>query len=250
MENMVNSRSLRFAAAFVVLACGDASKRARGVLDPTGGELCLEARRVCVIAPPGALTEATSFQIELSPERPAAALGEAFNISVTGKASVRFQNRLVIEFATTEAETLTAGLDPSIFRIFTKHDGDWESLESPVLDRVKHSLSAQTNRFSPFVLLRADRLPDGGIPVEFDGGQAVIDPVIQVPPRPDSGKPVEVDAGRPVVDSGIPDSGRPNRPDAGRPDAGVRDAGVMVDAGAPDAGDMDSNDAGLVDAGP
>jgi hypothetical protein len=236
---MARAFRITFCLLLFVVACGDTSRRTQGVIDPTGGEVCLDGRRVCVIAASGVVSEATTFKIDISTEKPAAALGESFDISVSGKTSARFEKRLTIEFSTTEAETLLGSIDPSLLRIFTKHDGDWEALENLRFDRVRRVLSAETSRFSPFVLLRADRLPDGGIPPEFDGGMDGVIPDVTVPPRPDSGKPV-VDAGKPQVDSGTPDAGPPAKPDSGMPDAGVKDAGV------PDAG---VKDAGVVDAG-
>jgi hypothetical protein len=237
-------------ALMLLHTCGDGTKQATGTLNPEGGELCLESRKVCVIAPAGALAEPVTFRIALTQDKPSAALGEAFDISASPPIAGQIRAPLTVEFSSTAA--LAAGQlpDDSLLRVFARHDKTWEALEKPRIDRVRSAVFGETRRFSPFVLLRADRTPDGKIPEEFDGGQMGTDPIIDIPPRRDGGVPA-FDAGVVKPDAGVPPKPDAGRPDAGRPDAGRPDAGPF-DAGPPDAGPADSGqavDAGDADAG-
>ena len=246
--------SLRGVVAVIVLVasgCGPANQTS-GLIGPTGGELCLPDARVCLIVPPGALETSISFRIAPTSDVPAAAFGEGFDIGPSGTeflkpATVIFKIDALLEadsgISWSGEPTMARGVDPQVLRLFTKYQGDWEPLKSlvPPLDRVRRTLSGSVEHLSPFVILRADRLTDGGIPIEIDGGRK--DAGVIVIPYFDAGPP---DAGRP--DAGIPDAGRP---DAGLPDAGPTDAG-KPDAGPPDAGSPDAGkpDAGPPDAGP
>ncbi len=206
---------------------------------------------MCVIAPPGALAEPVTFRIALTQDKPSAALGEAFDISTSPPIAGQIRAPLTVEFNSTAA--LAAGQlpDDSLLRVFARHDKVWEALEKPRIDRVRNAVFGDTRRFSPFVLLRADRTPDGKIPDEFDGGLMMVDPIIDIPPRRDGGVVVPFDAGMEKPDAGSPPKPDAGRPDAGRPDAGKPDAGP-ADAGPPDAGPTDSGqviDAGDTDGG-
>jgi hypothetical protein len=252
---------------------------------PLGGTLCLPDNRVCVDVPNGALTETAVILLGPTAEVPGAVIGEGVEISVAGKERYRLQKPVTVRFDLDVIlkSPLTRSLpNDSVLRVYTKGEtGDWEPLANPAVDRVRRTIVGVTEHFSPFVILRSDRLSDGGLPIELDASVPDAS-VIVVPPfdggvpdagRPDAGRP---DAGRPdagapdagtpdagsfdagLPDAGVPDAGTPDagpvdagRPDAGRPDAGPPDAGP-ADAGAPDAGSADAGppDAGLPDAGP
>ncbi len=149
----------------------------------------------------------------------------------------------------------------TLLRVYTRDPltNEWVPLGSPRVDRLRGEITGTTMHLSPFVVLRADRLPDGSLPDEIDG--SVRDAgVIVIPPPPDAGRAdagrpdagvTRVDAGQPMVDAGRPDAGTMPGVDAGQPpvdagtppvDAGMGpvDAGSRVDAGAgSDAGDPD-----------
>jgi hypothetical protein len=244
-------RALRGAIAVAVVAasCGPANQTS-SIIGPTGGEVCIADERVCIVIPSGALERAVNIRIAPTTDVPAGAIGEAYDIGPSGTvflepARVIFKIEALFEY--------DSGLDPLQLRLYTKYDGDWEPLgtQVPPLDRVRRTLSGRVEHLSPFVILRADRLPDGGMPIEGDSGTkdsgVIVIPYFDAGP-PDAGKP---DAGKP--DAGPPDAGKPDAgpPDAGKPDAGPPDAGP-VDAGPPDAGPPDAGppDAGPPDAGP
>ncbi|MBS1148980.1 MAG: hypothetical protein H6Q89_678 [Myxococcaceae bacterium] len=246
-------RELRAAiAAAVILAasCGP-NNQTITIVGPTGGEVCLDNQRVCIIIPPGALELAIAIKIVPTGDVPAGAYGEGYEIGPTG---TEFLKPAKVIFKIDSLFEEDSGVDPLLLRLYTRYEGaDWQPLATPVppLDRVRRTLSGTVDHLSPFVILRADRLPDGGIPIEIDGGTKDAG-VIVIPyfdaGRPDAGRP---DAGRP--DAGTPDAGTPDAgtPDAGKPDAGPPDAGPP-DAGPPDAGPPDAGppDAGPPDAGP
>jgi hypothetical protein len=236
----------------VGVGCGGAFTE--GTVGPTGGEVCLPDDSVCIVVPPEGL--ATSDVLRLTPatDGPEGALSPSWDISPTRAKSLTFLKPATVSFSLSLAD---AGAVPSesLLRLYTREDGEWVPLGNPTIDRVKGRVLGEVMHLSPFVVLRADRLPDGGMPVQLDGGAR--DSGVVLPPfdagtvRHDAGVP---DAGRPdagPIDAGAPDAGPP---DAGPPDAGVVDAGVP-DAGAPDAGPPDAgpHDAGVdagVDAGP
>ncbi len=256
-------RALRGAIAVAVLAgsCGPANTTA-SIIGPTGGEVCLTDETVCIVIPPGALDKAKNIHILPTNDVPAGAFTQGYEIGPTG---TTFLKPALVVFKISDLLDYDAnGVDPLLLRLYTKYgDGDWQPLGTPVppLDRVRRTLTGSVEHLSPFVILRVDRLPDGGMPMEIDGGakdggMIIIPPFDAGPPdsgKPDAGKP---DAGKPdggPPDAGPPDSGPPDSgpPDSGKPDAGPPDAGPP-DAGPPDAGPPDSGppDAGPPDAGP
>jgi hypothetical protein len=246
----LNPRLVLLCSVVVVLSwlsCGGAG--VEGVVRPTGGEICLADERVCISVPPGALEQEEILRITPASDVPAAALSEGFDISSTSGRKVTFLKPATVRFA---LELVDAGgiENENILRIYTRGEGDWQPLDDSFVDRVRGVVLGGTLHLSPFVVLRSDRLPDGGLPIELDGGMRDSG-VIVIPPfdagRPDAGRP---DAGTP--DAGPPDAGPPDAgmPDAGPPDAGPPDAGPP-DAGPPDAGPPDAGppDAGEPDAG-
>lgn len=238
------------AIAVVAAGCGP-TNQSSGIVGPSGGDVCLVDSRVCIVVPMGGLDRNVTLKITPTTSNlPAGAIGDAVDIGPSG---TKFLKPATVIFKINDVYDVDGGVDPSLMRLFTRYEGDWEPLGTPVptLDRVKRTLSGTVEHLSPFVILRADRLPDGGLPYEIDSG--VKDAGVIIIPyfdagRPDAGPP---DAGKP--DAGPPDAGKPDGgpPDAGPPDAGIPDAG-KPDAGPPDAGPPDAGppDAGSPDAGP
>lgn len=258
-------RFLRFGALAVVVAwvgsslsCGSANE---GSVTATGGEVCSLDRRVCLEIPVQGLDEAKTFRISSpSSDRPGGELSEVWDIEALETESLKFRKPAIVKV---KLEAVTApgeqrGED-QLLRIFISRDGVWEVIGDHFFDRVRNELRGSTlllsnksakRAISAVAVLRGDRLPDGGIPIETDAGM-VDSGMMYFPPLGDGGqRDAGVDAGTPPVDAGRPDSGV----DAGMPvDAGT-DAGTPVvdagfDAGTPvvDAG----VDAGtpVVDAG-
>lgn len=232
--------------AVMWVSCGGTS--VSGEVGAAGGEVCLTDRKVCIEVPLGGLETQELVRITPGGDKPASALSESFDISAVNGRKTEFLKPATVTMSIDliDEGTLEALPNVTLLRIYT-HDGEkWTALGDAVVDRVRNVVTGKTNHLSPFVLARADILPDGGMPIEIDGGPYDSGTVIVVPPfdggRPDAGRP---DAGRP--DSGTPDAGTPDSgiPDAGTPDAGTPDAG-MPDAGTPDAG---APDAGAPDAG-
>jgi hypothetical protein len=264
----------------VAVSCGGGSVDGR--LETTASEVCLSDKRVCIAVPTDALEEPLQIRIAPTTDLPGGQIGEGYDISAVGKDSVTFLKPAKISFSLDMAEG--AGVtNLNLLKLYTKGpEGDWQPLDAAFVDRVRNVITGETSHLSPFVILRSDLLPDGGLPVELDGGTRDAS-VIVIPPfdggqrdagapdagRPDSGTPVDAgtpDAGMPdagMPDAGMPDAGTPDAgfdagtPDAGMPDAGMPDAGVDagtpdagVDAGTPDAGvDAGEPDAGEADAG-
>ena len=231
------------AALVVALAwssCGPADA-VDGQIGPTGGELCIADRKVCIDIPTGALEKPEVFRITPGAEVPGGALSEGYDIGLANGLPLELLKPARVTFS---LEIVEAGGIPNenLLRIYTrKPDEDWQPLDNAFVDRVRNVVIGETSHLSPFVVLRSDRLPDGGLPIELnDGGSR--DAAVIPPPPFDGGRP---DAGRP--DAGRRDSGMP-MPDAGAPDAGTPDAGMMMDAGTPDSGSM-TMDAGTPDAG-
>lgn len=236
-------------------SCGGSS--VDGAVGPTGGEVCLSDRRVCITVPIGALETQEVLRIAPGTDAPSGALSDGYDINAVTGRPVAFVKPAQVTFSlelVREAELP----NENVLRIYTRERldggelGAWQPLENSFVDRVRNQVTGETRHLSPFAVLRTDRLIDGGSTVEIDAGP-VDASVIVIPPfdggRPDSGVP---DAGR---DAGVPDAGRDagvpdaGAPDAGRPDAGS-DAGVDagIDAGT-DAGDPDAGDDGGADAG-
>ncbi len=246
------------AVALSWASCGGAS--VDGSITPTGGEVCLPENKVCIDVPIGALETQELLRISPGGETPGGALSDGYDISAVGKESLTFLKPATVRISLDAVRT--DGLENlNLLRIYTRQDGEWQPLGKSFVDRVKNQVMGETTHLSPFVVLRSDRLPDGGLPIEIDAGP-IDGSVIIVPPfdagRPDAGRPDAgtPDAGRP--DSGMPDAGPSDAgpADAGSPDAGPADAGTPdagpADAGAPDAGPADAGapDAGPPDAGP
>lgn len=233
-------RALRgaIAAAVFAFSCGPTGSTSN-IVGPTGGEVCLTDDRVCILIPPGALDDSKNIYITPTNDVPGGAITNGYEIGPSG---TKFLKSAKVTFKIEELFAADSGVDPTLLRLYTRYEGDWEPLGTPVapLDRVRRTLSGSVAHLSPFVVLRIDRLPDGGDPTEIDGGKK--DGGTIIVPYFDAGRP---DAGKP--DAGVPDSGTP---DAGKPDAGVPDAG-KPDAGQPDAGQPDSGvpDSGTPDAG-
>jgi hypothetical protein len=251
-----------FVAVLVLLswvACGGPT--VDGAVGPTGGEVCLPEKKVCISVPTGGMETQEVLRISPGAEVPGGALSDGYDISAVSGRQIAFLKPATVSFA---LELVRQGNleNENLLRIYTREHldggalGDWQPLENAFVDRVRNQVRGDTRHLSPFAVLRSDRLPDGGLPSELDGGPIDSGSVIVIPPfdggRPDAGRP---DAGRP--DAGPPDSGTPDAgtPDAGRdagpPDAGPPDAGPP-DAGPPDAGPPDAGppDAGPPDAGP
>ncbi len=244
----LNPRLVVIALAVTLLlvwaGCG-AGPGAQGGVPATGGELCLPDDSVCIEVPSGALATDDVLRISQTSDQPAGALSSAWDISSTQHPALTFLKPATVSFA---LDSFDADVpNETLLRVYTHEDGgDWVPLDNAILDRVLLRVRGDTMHLSPFVVLRADRLPDGGIPVEIDGGPrdaGQVEPPFDASSIYDAGKP---DAGKP--DAGTPDAGAP---DAGMPDAGARDSGVP-DAGPPDAGAPDAGvpDAGMPDAGP
>lgn len=245
-------RALLLLVVVVVLAvaggaCGGAGTE--GTLTPTGGELCLPDKKVCLSVPSGGLAESRALRIAASADVPAGALSEGYDISAVDGRAVEFLKRAKVSFSLDLVNAEGVPND-TLLRLYTRVGDDWQPLENAFVDRVRHVVTGETSHLSPFVVLRADRLPDGGMPVELDGGKR--DAGVIVVPRYDGGRPDagRSDAGPPdagAVDAGVVDGGQG---DGGGGDAGVDDGG-LPDAGAPDAGEPDAGtpDAGEVDAG-
>jgi hypothetical protein len=190
----------------------------------------------------GGIGETQGVRIQPSTQAPSAALSDTWDIIGSGGEAVTFLAPAKVSFSLAYVD---AGSVPSenLLRIYTVEEGEWVALGSPRVDRVRDEVVGETTHLSPFVVLRADRLPDGGLPIEIDGGPRDSGVVIVIPfdggfSRPDAGRP----------DAGPHDAGRP---DAGPSDAGSHDAGPH-DAGPHDAGPADAGpaDAGPADAGP
>ncbi len=243
--------ALLFAVVVVVSWAGCGGTSIDGTLGPTGGSVCLPDNKVCINVPIGALETQEVLRISPGSDSPGGALSDAYDISGGSGRPVVF----------VKAATVTFSLDivregnlenENLLRIYTRERldggalGDWQPLANAFVDRVRREVRGETLHLSPFVVLRSDRLVDGGLPVEIDGGPR--DAAVIVEPYFDGGR---VDAGRP--DAGRPDAGRADAGpiDAGMMDAGPRDAGPP-DAGPPDAGPPDAGppDAGPPDAGP
>ncbi|MGV3620682.1 MAG: hypothetical protein ACO1OB_07685 [Archangium sp.] len=232
--------------ALVWFSCGGSS--VSGEVGAAGGEVCLPDRKVCIEVPLGGLETQELVRISPGGEKPEAALSESYEIVAASGKPIAFLKpaKVTMSLDLVDAATLESLPNENLLRVYSKQDDAWYSLGNPNVDRVTRRVSGTTTHLSPFVLLRADRLPDGGIPEQLDAGPYDGGGTIVVPPfdagRPDAGMP---DAGRP--DAGMPDAGMP---DAGQPDAGMPDAGTP-DAGQPDAGPVDAgHDAGMPDAGP
>lgn len=254
-------------------SCGGSS--VDGAVGPTGGEVCLPGRKVCINVPTGGLETQEVLRISLGSDAPGGALSDGYDINAVTGRPVAFVKSAKVTFS---IELVREGSlqNENVLRIYTRERldggalGEWQPLENSFVDRVRNEIIGETKHLSPFAVLRTDRLIDGGSTVEIDAGP-VDASVIVIPPfdggRPDAGRDAGTpDAGRPdsgTPDAGTPDSGTPDagRPDAGRPDAGTPDAGfdagmdagfdagvdAGTDAGAPDAGDDGGADAG--DAG-
>jgi len=240
-------------AGVFISSCGGSSE---GILSATGGELCSPDRKICIELPPQAVSEQQRFRIVFpSADRPGGQLSEVWDIEALNQESYRFLKPAIIRIRF-DAIDRTSVPDEQLLRVYSSRNGSWEVLGDLFYDRVRSEIRGSTmllstsslNRaVSAFTVMRVDRLPDGGIPMETDAGPPPDGGTIIIPPIPDAGR---LDAGRP--DAGVPDSGIP---DAGRPDAGQPDSGTMVDAGV-DSGVRDSGmpvdagfDAGLPDAG-
>lgn len=235
------------------LSCGGSS--VTGEVGAGGGEVCLPDNSVCIKVPLGGLATQEIVRISPGTDKPGGALSESYDISRARSGTLKFLKPATVTFSMdlVDQATIDALPSESLLRLYTRDEnGEWAPLADAVVDRVKRTISGTTQHLSPFVVLRADRLPDGSMPIETDagvkdGGGEIIVPPFDGGPRdsgmmmPDSGTP---DSGTPDaghMDAGTPDSGTP---DAGTPDAGTPDAGF--DAGVPDAG---APDAGTPDAG-
>lgn len=250
-----SSRRLAFFVSVIVVlswaACG--GEGVEGVVDPTGGEVCLPDKKVCISVPIGGIETREVLRIGPSSDVPGGAMSEAYEIEGVARQPIVFVKPATVTFSLDLVKTGELQ-NESLLRLYTRERldggalGEWQPLQNAFVDRVRNQLRGQTRHLSPFVVMRSDRLPDGGEPFEVDAGMRDAS-VIVVPPF-DGGR---TDAGR---DAGTRDAGPPDAGarDAGPPDAGAFDAG-SVDAGAldagPDAGDADAGppDAGVLDAG-
>ncbi len=243
--------ALCFAALW--LSCGGST--VTGEVGAGGGEVCLPDGSVCIKVPLGGLDKQELVRISPGTDKPGGALSESFDISPARSGSLTFLKLATVTFSMDLVDQSIIDELPSesLLRIYTRDEnGEWAPLSDAVVDRVKRTISGTTMHLSPFVVLRADRLPDGSLPIATDAGVKDGGGEIIVPPF-DGGRP---DSGMMQPDSGTPDSGTPDAgpvdagtPDAGTPDSGTPDAGTPdagFDAGVPDAG---APDAGIPDAG-
>lgn len=251
---LVVAPALCVCVAVAVSSCGGSSE---GILSATGGELCSPDRKICIEVPPQAVAEQQRFRIVFpSSDRPGGQLSEVWDIEALNQETYRFLKPAIIRIRL-DAIEMSNVPDEQLLRIYGSRNGSWEVLGDLFFDRVRNEIRGSTTLLatpslkravSAFTVMRVDRLPDGGIPMESDAGPRPDSGIIIIPPVPDA----SVDAGGGRPDAGRPDAGRPDAgtPDAGVPDAGVPDSGVVVDAGF-DAGVPDAGvpvDAG-VDAG-
>jgi plastocyanin len=256
----VRARLFVLCGVLTVANCADPDSVSQSV-GPTGGEVCLPDGRACISIPLQALDRQMRFAINLTDNVPGGAIGQGFDITADN-GPVWFGKQATVTLKYEEEQFLSdgglvdggqsdGGFNFALLRVYTLNDaGTWAPLADNQVDRARAKVSGKTWHLSPFVLLRSDLLPDGGLPIELDGGQR--DSGMPPPPppfdasRPDSG----YDAGRP--DSGTPDSGTPDSgtPDSGTPDSGTPDSGTP-DSGTPDSGTPDSGqpDSGTPDAG-
>lgn len=228
------------------IGCGAANE---GTIDGTGGEVCTVDRHVCISVPPLALNTPLDLRISPGDEGPGGNLSPVWDISPRSPVDggVHFQKPAKVSFSLESVDA--AGLpDELLLRLFTLDQGEWVPLGNQAVDRVRGVVSGEVRHLSPFVVVRADRLIDGGMPIQLDGGQ--IDSGMYLPPF-DAGSLRDAGTGR---DAGTADAGRDaGQVDAGSADSGTTDAGVdagTTDAGSPDAGPVDAGaDAGSADAG-
>jgi hypothetical protein len=152
------------AIAFAVAACGPVSQT-RTLIGPTGGEVCAPADQICIVVPPGALEKSITIRIAPTSDVPAGAFGKSYDIGPSGTKFLKPAKIVVKIDALYEADS---GVDPLLLRLYTRYDGEWQPLATPVptLDRVRRSLSGTVDHLSPFVVVRGDLLPDGTPPPE------------------------------------------------------------------------------------
>jgi hypothetical protein len=278
-------RKLVYALVPVVFSsCGGNS--AGQVIGTGGGQLCLPDNSVCITIPLNALNGDTPIFIRPSDDKPGAPLSATWQIGPDG---TLFAVNAQVAFAFSDSldSGLPEDLDTNQLRIYTRAlldggaYGDWVPLDMPVVDRVTNHVTGTTSHLSPFVLLRADRLPDGGLPVEGDAGPMKDAGMVTCPPPCNpmysctdgmqNGNETGTDCGGPdcakcpngmgCTSANDCESGRcammicKSKPDAGMPDSGVPDSGVpdsgVPDSGVPDAGHPDSGvpDSGVPDSG-
>lgn len=214
-----------------------------GQVTPNGDEICLGDRSVCLNVPANALTRSVVVRISPGTDAPPAARSESFNIASTDGKPVKFAIPATVSIKLDQVDANDVPSD-TLLRIYTRdpETQEWVPLDAPFINRVRGEITGQTTHLSPFLVLRADQLPDGTWPIELDAG--VHDASVVVIPRiPDAGV-VKVDAGPPPVDAGALDAGSSvdASVDAGMPDAGDSDAGAPQDAGAFDAGQPDAGE--------
>ena len=176
-------------------SCGGSSTQA--TIPATGGELCTPDRRICLEIPAQAIPETQTFRIFFpSTDRPGAQLSEVWDIEAVDKDQFRFLKPAIIRVRL-DAVDMTQVRDDTLLRVFTSRDGNWEVLGNLFFDRVRNELrgttsvlstSALKRAVSAFTVLRVDRLPDGGIPMETDAGPLPDSGVIVIPPVPDAGR--------------------------------------------------------------
>ncbi|MDP1919008.1 MAG: hypothetical protein Q8L14_22350 [Myxococcales bacterium] len=176
-------------------SCGGSSTQV--TIPASGGELCTPDRRICLEIPAQAIPETQTFRIFFpSTDRPGAQLSEVWDIEAVDKDQFRFLKPAVIRVRL-DAVDMTQVRDDTVLRVFTSRDGNWEVLGNLFFDRVRNELrgttsvlstSALKRAVSAFTVLRVDRLPDGGIPMETDAGPLPDSGVIVIPPVPDAGR--------------------------------------------------------------
>ena len=175
------------AAVLVAASCGP-TKQSAAIIPPTGGDVCLTDDKVCISIPSGALEQAVSIRILPTDEVPGGSIGPGYEIGPRGTVFLK-PAKVVFKIGELfDEDAADAGVNPLLLRLYTKYQGDWQPLATPAppLDRVRRTLTGYVDHLSPFVILRADRLPDGTEPVESDGGKKDAG-VIVVPPF-DAGK--------------------------------------------------------------
>ncbi len=176
-------------------SCGGSSTQA--TIPATGGELCTPDRRLCLEIPAQAIAETQTFRIFFpSTDRPGGQLSEVWDIEAVDRDQLRFLKPATIRVRL-DAVDMTQVRDDTLLRVFTSRDGNWEVLGNLFFDRVRNELRGTTSLLSTsglkravsaFTVLRVDRLPDGGVPMETDAGPLPDSGVIIIPPVPDAGR--------------------------------------------------------------
>jgi hypothetical protein len=109
---------------------------------------------------------------------PGGQVSEVWDIEALNKEEYRFAKPAIVRIKL-DAVDLTNVRDDQLLRVASSIDGNWEVLGNLFFDRVRNEIRGTTSLLrtkstkrgvSAFTILRSDRLPDGGIPMETDAG--------------------------------------------------------------------------------